>query len=256
MRLREKVCLITDCAVMDGPAIAAEFLGEGARLVLQAPDRALAERELAKDGVGRSDIHWIEADFAERGVAKREIDRLVAQVGRLDVLVNNSARRHRRAGGEPFMDMDDTEIDSIFDKLVHELLYTTRAALRHMLAAGHGRIVNLGSTGAVVGFPQFVPYCAARAAAVGLTLSLAKEVAAKGVYVNAIVQNYIENRTYFREDELADDAYMARIRTAVPLGRLGKAREIAKLAAYLASDDAGFITGEIIRCAGGTALSA
>lgn len=256
MRLLGKVCLVTDCAVMDGPALAAEFQAEGARLVLQTPDRAFAERELTRDGVSIGDIQWIEADFAERGVADREIGRLVAQAGRLDVLVNNSARRHRRPGGEPFVDMDDDEIDSIMDKLVHELLYTTRAALRHMLAAGYGRVVNLGSTGAVVGFAQFVPYCAARAAAVGLTLSLAKEVAAKGVYVNAIVQNYIENRTYFREDDLADEAYVARLRSAVPLGRLGKAREIAKLAAYLASDDAGFITGEIIRCAGGTALSA
>ena len=69
-------------------------------------------------------------------------------------------------------------------------------------------------------------------------------------------ESYIENRTYFREEDLADEAYVAHFRSAVPLGRLGKAREIAKLAAYLASDDAGFITGEIIRCAGGTALSA
>jgi len=112
------------------------------------------------------------------------------------------------------------------------------------------------SVGGVVGFGNYVPYCAARAAAVGLTLSLAKEVAEHGVYVNAIAQNYIENRTYFREDQLADEAYMARMISAVPLGRLGKAREIAALAAYLSSDDAGFITGEIIRCAGGTALSA
>ena len=173
MRLKDKVCLVTDCAVMDGPAIAAEFLGEGAHLVLQAPDRGLAERELAKDGVGLDGIQWIEADFAERGVAEREITRLVARTGKLDVLVNNNARRHRQAGGEPF-----------------------------------------------------------------------------------VVQNYIENRTYSRDDQLADEAYVARLRSAVPLGRLGKAREVAKLAASLASDDAGFITGEIIRCAGGTALSA
>ncbi len=256
MRLKDKVCLVTDCAVMDGPAVVAEFIGEGARLVLQAPDRGLAERELAKDGVGLDGLEWIEADFAERGIAEREISRLVARTGKLDVLVNNNARPHRKAGGEPFVDMDDAEVTAIVDKLVYELLYTTRAALRHMVAAGYGRIVNLGSTGAVVGFPQFVPYCTARAAAVGLTLSLAKEVAAKGVYVNAIVQNYIENRTYFRDDQLADEEYVARLRSAVPLGRLGKAREVAKLAAFLASDDAGFITGEIIRCAGGTALSA
>lgn len=256
MRLKDKVCLVTDCAVMDGPAIAAEFLQEGARLVLQTTDRTVAERELAKDGVALEGLEWIEADFGQRGVAEQEITRLLRRAGRLDVLVNNNARLHRRSGGEPFVDMDDAEIDAIVEKLVLELLWTTRAALRHMLAAGRGRIVNLGSTGGVVGFPQFVPYCAARAAAVGLTLSLAKEVAAQGVYVNAIVQNYIENRTYFREDQLADEAYVARLIAAVPLGRLGKAREIAKLAAYLSSDDAGFITGEIIRCAGGTALSA
>lgn len=157
MRLKDKVCLVTDCAVMDGPAIAAEFLGEGAHLVLQAPDRGLAKRELAKDVVGLDGIQWIEADFAERGVAEREIARLVARTGKLDVLVNNDARRHRQAGGEPFVDMDDAEVTSIVDKLVYELLHTTRAALRHMVAARYGRIVNLGSTGAVVGFAQFVP---------------------------------------------------------------------------------------------------
>lgn len=256
LRLKNKVCLVTDSAAMDGPAIAAEFLAEGAHLVLQAPDRGLAERELAKDDVDFDGIEWIEADFAERGVAEREIARLVAEVGTLDVLVNNNARRHRQAEGEPFVDTDDTEVASIMSKLVYELLYTTRAAVRHMVAAGHGRIVNLGSTGGVVGFAQFVPYCTARAAAIGLTLSLAKEVAPKGVYVNAIVQNYIANRTYFRDDQLADESYVARLSSAVPLGRLGKAREVAKLAAFLASDDSGFITGEIIRCAGGTALSA
>lgn len=189
MRLRDKVCLVTDGAAMDRPAIAAEFLSEGAHVVLQAPDRAAAERELAKDDIAAGRIQWIEADFSERGIAEREIDRLVSKVGRLDVLVNNGARPHRRPRGEPFVQMDDDELDSIFEKLVLELLYTSRAALTHMLAAGRGRIVNLGIDRRRRRFPQFVAYCAARAAAVGFTLSLAKEVAAQGVYVNTIVQN-------------------------------------------------------------------
>lgn len=134
MRLKDKVCLVTDCAVMDGPAIAAEFLGEGAHLVLQAPDRGLAKRELAKDVVGLDGIQWIEADFAERGVAEREIARLVARTGKLDVLVNNDARRHRQAGGEPFVDMDDAEVTSIVDKA-----RVRAAAYDPGRASAHGR---------------------------------------------------------------------------------------------------------------------
>lgn len=256
MPLTDKVCLVTDCAAMDGPALAAEFLEQGARVVLQTPDLALARRELEREKVPLDRVRLIHADFGERGVAEREIAKVVDETGRLDVLVSNSARPHRKGGGEPFVDMDDAEMDAIVHKLVLELLYTTRAAVRHMLTAGRGRIVSLGSTGAVVGFGLYVPYCAARSAAVGLTLALAKEVAARGICVNAIVQNYIENRTYFRDEQLVDAAFMERMRAQVPVGRLGTAREIAKLAAFLASDDAGFITGEIIRVGGGTALSA
>lgn len=260
MKLRDKICLITNCGQYMGPAIATEFLAEGARLVLQATDRAAAEKALTESGAladsagGDSIIRWIEADFAAAGVADEEIARLVEQTGRLDVLVNvNSHPPIDAAAPSNFLtDLTDGFWDSATRALLTELVFTTRAALRHMIPARRGKIVNVTSATGVSPQPKVVAYSTLRAGANGFTQAIGKEVAPFNIQVNAIAQTHVYNPTYFPPEDLAaNPKRLERLQQMLPIGRLAEGRESARLAVYLASEDSDFLCGEVIKFSGG-----
>jgi 2-keto-3-deoxy-L-fuconate dehydrogenase len=251
MRLRDKVCLITNCGDLQGPPDAAEFQREGASIVLQAVDFARGEPELLKQGVelSRDRVQVIEADFGQPGVADRHISQLVAERGHLDVLVNNNAPKHL---GKPLHEIDDDEWEQMFHAIVTELFYTTKAALKHMIPARRGKIVNIASSGGLEPYQgPFTAYSAARGAVVILTKALGREVAPYNIQVNAIAQNWVENPSYFPEEKITKPGYLEKLKTVVPLGRLAKPWEQARLAVFLASDDADFLCGTVIPFTGG-----
>ncbi len=251
MRLKGKICLITNCGDMQGPAIAAEFQREGAIIFLQAKDYAKAKANLAKAGVNLEDgsIHVLEADFGERGVADGHISQLVAEMGRLDVLVNNNLHDHR---DQPLLGIAEDDWDSMLRALLTEIYYVSKAALKHMVPARDGKIINCTAAAAIVPYVGRPAYSAARAGSAGLTKALGKEAAAYNIQVNAIAQNYVENPTYFPADRISQPDFLDRIRKQVPLGRLAKGWEQAKLVVFLASDDSDFLCGEVIRFTGGS----
>ena len=260
MMLKDKICLVTNCGEYMGPAVAAEFLREGATLVAQTKDAASARVTLAQSGLdvdaeaAQGAVHWIEADFAERGAADEQIARLVGSTGRLDVLVNVNAHPpvDRSARSNLLADLKDDFWDSAVRALLTELVFTTRAALRHMIPARRGKIINYTSAAGEAPQARLSAYSSLRSGANGFTRALGKEVAPFNIQVNAIAQTHVYNPTYFPADELAANPERhERLRQMLPLGRLAQGYESARLAVYLASEDADFLCGEVIKFSGG-----
>ena len=248
MKLTGKVALITNVAQFMGPAITEEFCREGASLALHDRDReallpfcALVER------LGR-DVLPLAGDLTRSSEADRVVGEVVARFGRLDILVNNNAYPPT---GSPTEQVSDEVWRAMTSRLLDEPFYCLRAALRVMRPAGRGKIINMSSAAAFPGLPNYAAYTAARAGVNGLTKAVGREVAKDGIQVNAIAQNYVENPTYFPPALTADADTLARMVRHIPAGRLARGEESARLAVYLASEDADFFVGQVVPFAGG-----
>ncbi len=156
-------------------------------------------------------------------------------------LVNNAGIRR---DGMMFM-MSDKDWHKVLDTTLNGFFYVTRRLLKHMMPRGRGgRIVNIASLSGVKGLPGQTNYSAAKAALIGATKALAQEVAARNVTVNAVAPGFIET-------DMTRDLPQDELKKLIPAGRFGKAEEVAELVAYLVSDRAAYITGEVININGG-----
>jgi len=248
MRLTGKVCLVTNVGHFMGPAITEEFAREGASLALHdreeaalTPLVALAER------LGRT-VVALTGDLTQSREADRVVGAVAGRFGRLDVLVNNNAFPPSGAATE---EVTDAAWRDMMARLLDEPFYCLRAALRVMRPAGRGKIINMSSAAGLPGLARYAAYSAARAGVNGLTKAVGREVAKDGIQVNAIAQNYVENPTYFPPELVADPKALARMVRNVPAGRLARSEESARLAVYLASEDADFFVGQVVPFAGG-----
>jgi NAD(P)-dependent dehydrogenase (short-subunit alcohol dehydrogenase family) len=248
MKLTGKVALITNVAHFMGPAITEEFCREGASVALHDRDEAtLKPLSALAERLGR-DVLALSGDLARPAEADRAIEAVVARFGRLDILVNNNA--HPPAGS-PTEQVSDAAWREMMTRLLDEPFYCLRAALRVMRPAGRGKIINMSSAAAFPGLPNYAAYTAARAGVNGLTRAVGREVAKDGIQVNAIAQNYVENPTYFPPALTADPEKLARMVKHIPAGRLARGEESARLAVYLASEEADFFVGQVIPFSGG-----
>jgi len=248
MKLTGKVTLVTNVSQFMGPACTEEFAKEGATLALHdlTEARAKPAREVAL-AYGREAL-VVTGDLTRSTEANRVVREVVDRFGRLDVLVNNSS--HPPVGG-PVEDLSDEAWRSMMARLLDEPFYCLRAALRVMKRQGRGKIINLTSAVAILGLPNYAAYSAARAGTNGLTRAVGREVARHNIQVNAIAQNFVENPTYFGPDIVGNPEKLARVLRHVPAGRLARSEESARLAVYLASEDADFFCGQVIPFAGG-----
>src|SRR5215471_1159714 len=216
MKLTGKVALVTNVSEFMGPAITEEFAREGATLALHDRDESAAKRIGAMAAAMGRDTLTISADLTRSAEADRVVQAAVTRFGHLD---------------EPF--------------------YCLRAALRVMRPAKRGKIINMSSAAAFPGLPNYAAYSAARAGVNGLTKAVGREVARDGIQVNAIAQNYVENPTYFPPALTNDPEKLSRMVKNIPAGRLARSEESARLAVYLASEDADFFIGQVVPFAGG-----
>jgi 2-keto-3-deoxy-L-fuconate dehydrogenase len=231
-----------------GPAITEEFCREGASVALHDRDEAaIKPYALIAERLDR-DVLSITGDLSRSGEAERAVEAVVARFGRLDVLVNNNAHP---PSGSPVEDITDAAWREMMARLLDEPFFCLRAALRVMRPAGRGKIINMSSAAAFPGLPNYAAYTAARAGVNGLTKAVGREVAGAGIQVNAIAQNYVENPTYFPPALTGDPVRLARMVKNIPAGRLARSEESARLAVYLASEDADFFIGQVIPFAGG-----
>ncbi|MBI3458068.1 MAG: SDR family oxidoreductase [Candidatus Rokubacteria bacterium] len=250
MKLTGKVTLITNVSQFMGPACTEEFAKEGAMLALhdRTERRAKPALEVAM-AYGREAV-LVAGDLTRSVEANRVIRAVIDRFGRLDVLVNNSS--YPPVGG-PVEEVSDEAWRSLTAHLLDEPFYCMRAALRTMKRQGRGKIINFTSAVAISGLPNYAAYSAARAGTNGLTRAAGREVARHGIQVNAIAQNFVENPTYFGPEIVSNPDTLARVVKHVPAGRLARAEESARLAVYLASDEADFFCGQVIPFAGGWA---
>ncbi|MEE3158227.1 MAG: SDR family oxidoreductase, partial [Pseudomonadota bacterium] len=174
--------------------------------------------------------------------------KLIAEAGSVDVLLLNLGVP---APSTPADQVEDEEWGLLFRHMVDPLPRFARAVLPAMTARGHGKIVLMGSASALRGMKRASSYSAARGAQLAWVQAVGAEVAGKGVQVNAIAQNFVDNPTYFPPEIQANPAFQARLQREVPLGRLVSAEEDSHFAAYLCSDAANCFVGQVFPVCGG-----
>jgi 3-oxoacyl-[acyl-carrier protein] reductase len=246
-RLAGKIALITGAGRGFGRAIALAFAREGARVAANyLVSRAAAEEVVAEAGRLGTEAIALRGDVAREEDVQALIAGTLARFGRLDVLVNNAGIMVRG----PLLDVPAEECRRMFDINVTGTLLCSRHALPPMIERKHGRIINLSSQLAqrAVGGGGFAAYAATKGAIESLTRALASEVGAHGITVNAIAPGGIE--TDMSRDVMTD-AYRARRLAELPLRRFGRVDDVAYCAIVLASDEAGYLTGQILHPSGG-----
>jgi 3-oxoacyl-[acyl-carrier protein] reductase len=243
MRFEGKTGIVTGSARGIGRAIAERLAREGARVMIADVDEATARATAAEIGAGavaqRLDVTSADSWDVAVGTA-------TATWGRLDILVNNAGIAGRSA---PAWELSIEEWHQVIEIDLTGVFFGCRAALPAMIERGYGRIVNISSIAGKEGNPNAVPYSAAKAGVIGLTKSIAKEVATKGIIVNAITPAVIETEILKQVSE----EHIKYMTSRIPMGRVGQPHEVAALAAFLCSDDVTFSTGAVFDLSGGRA---
>ena len=243
MKLLEgKVALVTGAGRGIGKAIALRFAQEGANVAFTdlAINEAVEEtvKEIEAMGVKAKAYASNAANFDETHEVVKQI---VEDFGRIDVLVNNAGIRRDNV---MFM-MPDEDWHSVIDVTLNGFFYVTRHLLPKMMMRRHGgRIVNMASLSGLKGMAGQTNYSAAKAALIGATKALAQEAAARNVTVNAVAPGFIET-------DMTKDLPQDELKQLVPMRRFGKPEEVASLVGFLCSDEASYITGEVISINGG-----
>ena len=235
MPLIDKTALVTGAARGIGLAIATRLAADGLRVALL--DRDGDGVEAAARSVGRGALALV----GDGAVARVE-----SAWGRLDVLVNNAGITGRSF---PIWELSDEDWQRVIDVDLTSVFLCSRAAVKVMLRQGSGRIVNIASIAGKEGNPTLVPYSTAKAGVIGLTKALAKEVATRGILVNAVAPAVIGTELLEQMERSTVDLLVSKI----PMGRVGKPEEVAALVAWLASDECSFSTGAVYDLSGGRA---
>ena len=241
--LEGKTALITGASGGIGAEIAKALHAQGATVILHGTRQAKLD-ELASE-IG-SNVHVITANLSERDAVAGLFDYACQFTGEVNILVNNAGITRDNLA----MRMKDEEWDDVLNVNMTATMTLCRSALRTMMKARWGRIINISSIVGVTGNPGQTNYAASKAGMIGYSKSLAAEVASRGLTVNVVAPGFIETPM---TDVLSDDQ-KSKLLTNVPAGRLGQGAEIAAAVAFLASNEAGYITGATMHVNGGMAM--
>jgi 3-oxoacyl-[acyl-carrier protein] reductase len=245
---KSPVAVITGGTRGIGLAIAKRLASDGFDLLLtyrgDAEAAAKAEAELASSG---RTIKVIAADVSTAEGATATIEAATKELGGLDVLVNNAGITKDNL----IMRMSEDDWDAVLTTNLKGAFLLSKAAIRPMLRQRSGRIINLTSVVGLTGNAGQANYAAAKAGLVGLTKTLAKEVGSRGITVNAVAPGFIDTRL---TDVLPEDI-KKKLLESTPLGRFGTVEDIANAVAFLASDEASFITGHVLSVDGGLSMA-
>ena len=249
MLLDNKVAIVTGGARGIGYAIARRFLEEGARVVIADIDDETGAR-VAEELKVHGDVRFVECDVGERLDVRNMVAATIDAFGDIDVLVNDAATLVQA----DFLDVEEADFDRVLRVNLKGAFLCGQAVARHMVVrieagAGPGAIVNMSSVNAVFAIANQVPYSVSKGGINQLTKVMALGLARYGIRVNAIGPGSIN--TEMLESVMADPEGRRRILSRTPMGRIGEPREIAAVAAFLASDEASYITGQTIYADGG-----
>ncbi len=245
-KTEQRVAVVTGASRGIGEAIAHALAGQGRHVVCVARNAEKLEAVAAaiKDAGGSASV--MTCDMSDAGAITELIESVAKEHGRLDILVNNAGITRDNL----LLRMSDEEFDEVIQTNLRGVFVACRAALRPMMRGKWGRVINLGSVSGIVGNAGQSNYAAAKAGLSGFTRSLGKEMAGKNITANVVAPGFIQtDMTDVLPQQVKDGALKA-----IPLARFGQPREIASAVAYLASDDAGYVTGQVLAVDGGMTM--
>jgi len=247
MLLLDKVAIVTGGSRGIGEAIVREYAGQGAKVAfnyLKSEDKALKlKEELETEG---GDIFIYKGDVRDYKAMRIFVEEAKDHFGRLDIIVNNAGILRDKA----LMLMAQEDWNEVISTNLSGTFNLTRAAIVTMMKQKSGIVINITSVAGITGIPRQVNYSASKAGIIGLTKSLAKEVGPYNIRVNAIAPGYTDTDMI---DGIKDEV-KEELKERIPLGRFGRAEEVAKTAVFLASEKSGYITGQVITIDGGLAM--
>ena len=247
MNFAGKTAVVTGGSRGIGRAVCLELAKGGANVVLcyAGNDAAAQKTAEAVEAAGGKALA-LRCDVSDAAQVQSLIDTAVDRFGRVDILVNNAGITRDNL----LLRMSEADFDAVISANLKGTFLCMKAVSRLMLKQRYGRIVNLSSVVGLRGNAGQVNYAASKAGVVGMTKSLAKELAARGVTVNAVAPGFIETDMTAALTEQARAAALG----SIPMGRLGTAEDVAKAVAFLAGDSAAYITGQVLAVDGGMAM--
>ena len=244
MDLSNKVALITGSGRGIGKTIAVKLAGAGANIVINDIGEQSAVESVADEirAMGRESLAVV-ADISSAADVERMVAETIDKMGRVDILVNNAGITRDRL----LIRMTDEEWDLVIAVNLKSVFLCTRAVLKVMTKQRSGRIVSMASIVGIVGNAGQANYAAAKAGIIGFTKTIAKEAASRGITVNAIAPGFIDTQM----TQQLSDAQKDVLKQRIPLGTLGTPDDVANAVAFLASDEAQYITGHVLNVDGG-----
>lgn len=239
-----KVALVTGASRGIGREVAIQLAAKGANVIVNyAGSKEAAEQVVKeiKDAGGQAVPYQCNVnDFT---AVKDMVDYIAKEFGSIDIIVNNAGITKDNL----LLRMSETEFDDVIDVNLKGTFNVCKHAVRYMLKKRQGRIINVASVVGIIGNAGQANYCASKAGIIGLTKSIAREVAAKGVTVNAVAPGFIQTDM----TDVLSDKVKQELLESLPMKRIGKPADIANAVCFLASDDASYITGHVLEVNGG-----
>ncbi len=247
MLLDGKIALVTGASRGIGRAIAIELAKEGASVAINYAGNVKAAEEvksIIEESGGKAML--IQADVGDEKAAFEMVEKVIAQFGGLDILVNNAGITRDNL----FIRMKYEDWNAVINTNLTSMFNCAKVAAKYMMKKRSGKIINMTSVSGIMGNMGQTNYSAAKAGVIGFTKSLARELAARNITVNAVAPGFIATDMTAAMPEKAKEQVL----TSIPLGKMGKPEDIANAVLFLASDKASYITGQVVKVDGGMVM--
>ena len=247
MKLAEKVAIVTGSTRGIGQAIAEELARQGAKVVISGRNGERAQQVAAAIQEAGGEAIAVQADVSHMADAQQLVKETLDRWGRIDILVNNAGITRDNL----LLRMSEEEWDTVLQVNLKGAFNCTKSVTRQMMKQRQGRIINITSVVGQMGNAGQANYAASKAGLIGFTKSVARELASRNITCNAVAPGYIQTDM----TAALDDAVKDSLKQQIPLGRLGTPEDVARVVAFLCSDDAAYITGQVINVDGGMVMT-